>query len=54
MLRVTSSPPLPGGAVTFHYDASAKKAGSYTSTANMTSNLTPGTTQDVEVLTVTP
>jgi hypothetical protein len=53
-LRVTSSPPVAGGNVTFTYDASAKKAGNYTTTANMTSNLTPGTTQDVVPLTVTP
>jgi subtilisin family serine protease len=53
-LRVTSSPPAAGGNVTFTYNASAKKAGSYTTTANLTSNLTPGTTQDVVPLTVTP
>ena len=53
-LRVTSSPPVAGGNVTFTYDASAKKEGSYTTTANMTSNLTPGVTQDVVPLTVTP
>jgi subtilisin family serine protease len=53
-LRVTSSPPVAGGNVTFTYDASAKKAGSYSTTANLTSNLTPGTTQDVVPLTVTP
>ena len=53
-LRVTSSPPAAGGNVTFTYDASAKQPGSYSTTANLTSNLTPGTTQDVVPLTVTP
>jgi len=53
-LRVSSTPPAAGGSVTFSYNASAKKAGTYTTTANLTSNLTPGTTQDVDLLTVTP
>ena len=53
-LRVTSTPPAPGGVVQFTYDASAKKAGTYNTTANLTSNQTPGVTQDVDTLTVTP
>jgi Subtilase family/PA domain len=53
-LRVTSTPPAAGGSVTFTYDASAKKAGTYNTTANMTSNQSPGVAQDVDTLTVTP
>jgi hypothetical protein len=34
------------------YDASAKKAGTYTSVAGMTSDVTPGITQVVQTLTV--
>jgi len=53
-LKVSSTPPAGGGTVTFTYNASAKQPGSYTTTANMKSNLTPGTIQDVVPLTVTP
>ena len=53
-LMVSSTPPAGGGTVDFTYNASAKKPGGYTSTANLTSTLTPGTTQDVDALTVTP
>jgi len=53
-LKISSSPPAGGGVVSFSYNASAKKAGSYATTANLTSDQTPGTTQDIEVLTVTP
>ncbi len=53
-LAVSWTPPAPGGAVSFTFDASSKKTGVRTSTASMTSTLTPGVTQEVEVLTVTP
>ena len=52
-LRVTGTPPAAGGNVIFTYNASAKKNGSYSTTANMTSNVTPGITEDVVDLTVT-
>ena len=45
--------PTAGGTQTITYDVSAKKAGTYHSVAAMTSNLTAGTTQVVQVLTVT-
>jgi hypothetical protein len=51
--RVFTSPPQAGGTITIAYDASAKKAGAYTSTAAMTSNVTPGTTQVVQAFLVT-
>ena len=50
---VTLTPPTAGGSQTVTYDASAKKAGTFTSLASMTSNVTPGTTQVVQTLTVT-
>jgi subtilisin family serine protease len=53
-LAITSSPPGLGGMVQFTYDALGKKTGVYSTTANMTSNVTPGTTQVVQPLTVTP
>jgi Fibronectin type-III domain len=46
--------PTPGGSATFTYDASADTAKTYTSTASMTSDVTPGTSQAVQTLTVTP
>ena len=48
------SPPTAGGSATITYDASSRQAGTYKSVASMTSNVTPGTTQEVETLTVTP
>ena len=51
---VNTTPPTAGGSVTIPFDLSSKKAGTYRSVASMTSNLTPGTTQVVQVLTVTP
>ena len=51
---VDTSPPTAGGSATITYDASSKKAGTYKSVAGMTSNVTPGTTQVVKTLTVTP
>ena len=46
--------PIAGGQVTIPYDITAKTPGSYTSVASMTSDQTPGTTQVVTPLTVTP
>jgi hypothetical protein len=46
--------PTAGGQVTIPYDITAKTPGSYTSVASMTSDQTPGTTQVVTPLTVTP
>jgi hypothetical protein len=50
---VTTSPPAAGGTASVGYDASARKAGTYRSVASMTSDVTPGTTQVVQTLTVT-
>jgi hypothetical protein len=50
---VVLNPPTAGGSATIGYDASSKKAGTYNSTASMTSDATAGTTQVVETLTVT-
>jgi Subtilase family/PA domain/Fibronectin type-III domain len=52
--RVVTSPPTPGGQVTIPYDITANLPGSYTSIASMTSDQTPGVTQIVTPLTVTP
>jgi subtilisin family serine protease len=52
--KVNTSPPTPGGSVTFSYDASADTPGSYDTVANMRSNVTAGITQVVRTLTVTP
>jgi subtilisin family serine protease len=46
--------PIPGGSVSFTYDASADTPGTYRSVASMTSNRTTGTSQAVQTLTVTP
>jgi subtilisin family serine protease len=51
---VNTSPPTAGGTATILYDVSAASAGTYQSVASMTSNVTPGTTQVVQTLTVTP
>jgi hypothetical protein len=51
---VNTSPPTAGGTVTFTYDASAETPGSYNSVASLTSDVTPGITQVVQGLTVTP
>ena len=50
---VNTSPPTAGGTVSFTYDASAGP-GSYDTAASMTSSVTPGITQVVQGLTVTP
>ena len=47
-------PPAAGGSQTITFDAWAKKVGTYSSAAEMTSNVTPGATQVRQVLTVTP
>lgn len=52
--RINTSPPAAGGTATVGYDASSRRAGTYKSVAAMTSNVTPGTTQVVQTLTVTP
>ena len=49
-----TTPPTAGGTQVVSYDASAGQPGTYTSTASMTSNITPGTTQKAVTLTVTP
>ncbi|HEY7624239.1 MAG TPA: S8 family serine peptidase [Candidatus Limnocylindria bacterium] len=51
--RVNTTPPTAGGTQTIQYQASGKKAGTYSSVASMTSNVTPGTTQVVVNLTLT-
>jgi subtilisin family serine protease len=51
---VNTTGPAAGGTASVSYDASSKKAGTYDSTASMTSNRTPGITQVVQTLTVTP
>jgi subtilisin family serine protease len=51
---VNTSPPLPGGSVTIPFDVWSSKAGTFDSIASLTSNVTPGTTQEVATLTVTP
>jgi len=49
-----TTPPTAGGTQVVTYDASAGQSGTYTSTASMTSDITPGTTQKAVTLTVTP
>ena len=51
---VTTLPPVAGGSTTITYDASSKKVGTYKSQAAMTSNVTPGVTEVVQTITVTP
>jgi hypothetical protein len=52
--RPVLSGPTAGGSVSTPYDASAVIPGGYTSVASMTSDKTPGITQVVSGLTVTP
>jgi len=52
--RPVFNPPTAGGQVTIPYDITAKTPGAYTSIASATSDQTPGTTQVVTPLTVTP
>ena len=51
---VLASGPTAGGTAAISYDASSKKAGTYDTTAAMTSDQTPGIAQVVQTLTVTP
>ena len=51
---VNTTPPAAGGSVSIPFDVSAKKAGTWHSVAAMTSSMTPGTTQVLQTLTVTP
>ena len=50
---ITTTGPTPGGSVSIDYDASSLRDGIFSSIANLTSNLTPGVTQQVQTLTVT-
>ena len=50
---VVLSGPTAGGSVSIDYDATALKAGTYTETANLTSDVTPGITQITQQLTAT-
>ena len=52
--RPVLSAPTAGGSVAIPYDITSKKKGSWNSVASMTSNRTPGITQVVTTLTVTP
>jgi hypothetical protein len=52
--RVNLGPPTAGGTQVITYDASADEPKMYSSTASMTSNVTPGTTQVVKPLPVPP
>jgi hypothetical protein len=50
---VNLSPPIPGGKVTIPFDVWSKKTGVWHSDASLTSDVTPGVTQAVQILTVT-
>jgi len=52
--QVHTTPPTAGGSVSIPYDITSKKTGTWHSLASMTSNRTPGITQVVTTLTVTP
>ena len=52
--QVHTTPPTAGGSVSIPYDITSKKPGTWNSVASMTSNRTPGITQVVTTLTVTP
>lgn len=51
---VNLTPPTAGGAITIPFDITAKKPGTYTSRASLTSDTTSGTTVVDQPLTVTP
>jgi subtilisin family serine protease len=51
---VNTAPPAAGGTQMITFDASAKKTGTYRSVAEMTSSVTPDTTQVIQTITVTP
>jgi len=46
--------PIAGGQAVINYDITSRRPGSYTSVASLTSDQTPGTTQVVTPITVTP
>ena len=50
---VTTTGPTAGGSVAIDYDASSSKEGVFSSVASLTSDITPGVTQQVQTLTVT-
>jgi subtilisin family serine protease len=52
--QVHMSPPQSGGTKVVTYDLAANLPGTYSSIASLTSNVTPGTTQVVRNVTVTP
>jgi predicted RNA-binding Zn ribbon-like protein len=52
--QVHTSPPQAGGTKVVTYDLSANLPGTYSSIASLTSDVTPGTTQVVQNVTVTP
>jgi hypothetical protein len=52
--QVHTTPPTAGGSVTIPYDITSDLVGTWNSVASMTSNRTPGITQVVTTLTVTP
>jgi predicted RNA-binding Zn ribbon-like protein len=52
--QVHTSPPQAGGTKVVTYDLSANLPGTYSSIASLTSDVTPGTTQVVRNVTVTP
>jgi hypothetical protein len=51
--KVNTTPPAAGGTQTVQYQVSGDKAGTHSTVANMTSNVTAGTTQVVVTLTLT-
>jgi subtilisin family serine protease len=51
---VNMTGPTAGGTQTITFDAWSRTVGTYSSVAAMTSDVTPGTTQVIQVLTVTP
>jgi subtilisin family serine protease len=51
---VNTSPPAAGGTQTVTFDLKGNKTGAFDSVAEMTSNLTPGTTQVIQTVHVTP
>ena len=52
--RVNTAAPAAGGTQSITYDASSRRRGTYKTTAEMTSEVTPGTTQVVQTINVTP
>ena len=52
--RVNTTPPSAGGSVSIPFDVWSKKSNTYHSVASMTSDQTPGITEVIQTLTVTP